>query len=375
MSEFILETYLAQLNTAKTIDDCAKVPIPTTQSDQNYIFVSYSHKDYKSVYYDLAHLYCRGVRFWYDKGLSAGEDWEREVKEHIQDPRCCGIIFYLSTNMFLSDSVFKEIEFTKLKKRPSILPQKNYFCVNLQNDNISDMLFSAQDIQRKNGLPLLDTKKLNLLTSAFSDNDTYVKFHNPQHTEELIEQIQRKFDVTNKPDAVSANELSLDSIKNPRLALFAFVTRETDPVPLFKFLYFDFKKTKRTRPWYLLAFGLIAGLIASVLMLHRLCTMNADPVVTAVFSFCDVRLFAALSIVWSLAFVPYMTAKSFWLLYISPIAQHAEKGVLAKVSHCLWFFAISLLFAAVSAPVCLCFVHLVLYLKGDTAPFWDSLGS
>jgi hypothetical protein len=57
------------------------------------------HKDYKSVYSDLAHLYSCDVRFWYDKGLSVGKDWELEVEEHIKNPNCCGIIFYISTNI------------------------------------------------------------------------------------------------------------------------------------------------------------------------------------------------------------------------------------------------------------------------------------
>ena len=109
MGEFVLEEYLQVLQNAKNIDDCLKVPIPEMDNDQNYVFVSYSHDDYKEVYYDLAHLYCKGVRFWYDKGLSAGEDWEREVQEHIQSPYCCGVIFYLSTNMFLSGSILRKL--------------------------------------------------------------------------------------------------------------------------------------------------------------------------------------------------------------------------------------------------------------------------
>jgi len=117
MDEFVLEDYLKQLSATDDIDDCPKVPIPTIQQNQNYLFVSYSHKDYKAVYADLAHLYCANVRFWYDKGLHVGREWEQEVEEHIKNPNCCGIIFYISTNMFLSESVLKEIEFTRTRKK------------------------------------------------------------------------------------------------------------------------------------------------------------------------------------------------------------------------------------------------------------------
>ena len=35
MSEFDLESYLQQLNDAKSIEDCMKVPVPSIQADQN----------------------------------------------------------------------------------------------------------------------------------------------------------------------------------------------------------------------------------------------------------------------------------------------------------------------------------------------------
>ena len=101
MREFDLESYLLRLEEAQSIKECPKVPVPEIANNQNYLFVSYSHKDYKEVYADLAHLYTRGVRFWYDKGLTVGRDWEIEVREHIHDPNCCGIVFYISTNMYL----------------------------------------------------------------------------------------------------------------------------------------------------------------------------------------------------------------------------------------------------------------------------------
>lgn len=370
MSEFDLESYLQQLNDAKSIEDCMKVPVPSIQADQNYIFVSYSHKDYKEVYFDLAHLYCQGVRFWYDKGLSAGEDWEREVQAHIQDPRCCGVIFYLSTNMFLSDSVFKEIEFTKTKRRSQIIPQKNYFCVNLQDSNISDMLFSAQKFQRSQGMPRLDTKKLNILTATFSDDDTYIKYNSPHHVDELVEQIQRKFDVTSNPESTSTNELALDSIKNPRIALFAFTARETDPIPLFKFLYCDFKKTKKTRPWQLLIWGIVVGLIASVAMLHRLYTIPDIPMLSEIIAdqFGAV-FFPIVSVVCSLTFVPYAAAKAFWLFYISPIRHKGEKGFLSKGMLCLVHLFATAILSAVAVPISLVATY-VAFLASDYFNQW-----
>lgn len=102
---FDVDQYVKKLEQSENIQDCETVPIPDIAENQNYIFISYSHKDYKKVYADLAFLYREGVHFWYDRGLSAGKNWDAEVKERIENPRCSGVIFYLSENMFLSRSV------------------------------------------------------------------------------------------------------------------------------------------------------------------------------------------------------------------------------------------------------------------------------
>lgn len=343
MSEFHLEDYLQKLQASKHIDDCPKVPLPEIGKDQNYIFISYSHKDYKEVYYDLAHLYCQGVRFWYDKGLEAGEDWEKEVQANIQSPRCCGVVFYLSTNMFLSDSIFKEIEFTSAKKKPDVLLQKNYFCVNLQEDNISDMLFKTQEIQRKEGLVRLDTKKLLVLTSTFSDNDTYIKFNSSYHLDELIEQIQHKFDVTGKVSKTSANVWSLETIKDPRLAFFAISERETDPLPLFRFLLADFKRTKLIRPWPLLIIGVLIGIAAVLVAMHFLCTIPGLPLLDDMNGLYNVPI-----TVLSFLLIPWLAAKIFWLFYISPFGRFREKGFWGKILNFAGYFFSNLVGATVA---------------------------
>lgn len=195
MVEFNCEEYLQQVGSSESIEDCPKVPIPSIGKNQNYLFVSYSHKDYKAVYSDLAHLYCHDVRFWYDKGLHAGKDWEAEVCEHIKSPNCCGVIFYLSTNMFLSDSIIKEIEFTQTKKKSNAVIQKNYFCVNLHGGNISDILFDAQQYNREKGFKLLNTDVQSRLTSVFSDKATHLKYTSKSHVDDLLGQIREQFDV------------------------------------------------------------------------------------------------------------------------------------------------------------------------------------
>ena len=346
MSEFNLEEYLQKLQQATNIDDCPKVPIPEIGKDQNYVFVSYSHKDYKEVYYDLAHLYCQGVRFWYDKGLAAGEDWEKEVRENIQSPRCGGVIFYLSTNMFSSDSIFKEIEFTSAKKKHNIILQKNYFCVNLQNSNISDMLFEVQEIQRKEGKSRLDTKKLNVLTSTFSDNDTYIKFNSSYHIDELIEQIQHKFDVTSVKSEDTKGALALDKIKDPRLAFFAVSERETDAVPLFKFLYADFKATKMIRPWFLLIIGIVIGIITVLTATYFVFAIPDVPLLPQIKNIYKIPM-----VVLSCILVPWLTAKSFWLFYFTPFGRYRGRGFLGNLVNCVAYILTTIFMVLIGVVV------------------------
>ena len=99
-NDFNIEEYILKLNQSDSISSCDSVPLPELPEKHNYIFISYAHKDYKQVYADLAVMYRAGVRFWYDKGLVAGKDWSAEAKRIIESPRCVGVIFFLSENLF-----------------------------------------------------------------------------------------------------------------------------------------------------------------------------------------------------------------------------------------------------------------------------------
>lgn len=188
--KFYAETYKKELNTSTDINKCPKVPVPPIAEQQNYIFISYSHKDYKAVYSDLADMYEAGVRFWYDSGLSAGKMWDEEVKDKITNPNCVGVIFYMSENLFKSESATLEIELTYNSAGENLL---NYFSVNLTDkapiDILSDVL--------TNGERKFSMKQITILGQAFPDNSTYLHFNSPNHATELIQQIKNQFGVIN----------------------------------------------------------------------------------------------------------------------------------------------------------------------------------
>ena len=49
MSGFNYNEYKLHLENSLSIKDCEMVPVPKCAEHQNYIFISYSHKDYKKV--------------------------------------------------------------------------------------------------------------------------------------------------------------------------------------------------------------------------------------------------------------------------------------------------------------------------------------
>ena len=108
MENFDLESYYSELEKSQSINECPKVPLPKIREDQNYIFVSYAHTDYKDVYKTLAFLYANGVRFWYDVNLQGGDDWTEKAKSLIKNKNCKGVIFFNSPEAFKAEAVHNE---------------------------------------------------------------------------------------------------------------------------------------------------------------------------------------------------------------------------------------------------------------------------
>lgn len=199
MALFNSEDYIKKVMESENIDDCPKVPIPEIEEKQNYIFISYSHKDYKQVFSDLALMYEKGVRFWYDYDLEAGKSWNKEAYKKIRDPRCSGVIFYLSENLFLSQPVIEEIRITLGLDDDNQQTDDpvNYFSVNLTENKPSDIIFKARmsmTDEEWNARGYDGDWNLTLLT-AFRDKATYVRFNAPDHNVQLITQIKKNFNV------------------------------------------------------------------------------------------------------------------------------------------------------------------------------------
>ena len=139
------------------------IPAYNGTDGENYTFISYSHKDFRLVYNDLAFFSYNGqkkVRFWYDEGLPAGDDWFKVAKERLSDPHCVGVIFYLSDNFLRSSAVLQEIELVKSLKKP-------YFTISLEPNK-----FCARDYLD----PVKDAELLAIVDPVFSRDDTSVSY-------------------------------------------------------------------------------------------------------------------------------------------------------------------------------------------------------
>jgi len=156
------------------------------RGNDDFVFVSYAHKDSELVFRDIFRMQEQGLRVWYDEGLTPGEEWDREVFGHIGSPHCKAVIFYLSYNVVLSASIEKEIG-------QVIAAGKASFSIQLYDRTLTEMMMKAFAIEKNT--PLL---RVATLSSFFNDKKTYiVRDPNPENGDHLESALSflRSFDV------------------------------------------------------------------------------------------------------------------------------------------------------------------------------------
>lgn len=79
------------------------------EGTDNYIFVSYAHKDSDKVLPILKALECEGVRFWYDQGIEAGTEWPDMIAKKLE--RSAGVIAFLSNRAAESRMLMNELSY------------------------------------------------------------------------------------------------------------------------------------------------------------------------------------------------------------------------------------------------------------------------
>ena len=94
----------------------AKYQIEAYTGTENYIFVSYAHKDSDKVYPILKKLNRRGYRVWYDEGIAPGSEWSENIALHLN--KCAIVLAFVTPNFMASVNCRREINFALSKQKP-----------------------------------------------------------------------------------------------------------------------------------------------------------------------------------------------------------------------------------------------------------------
>ncbi len=156
---------------------------------EDYVFISYSTKNFRQVYIDLLEMKRRGISYWYDGGVDSDEAWYKSVQKYIQNCSC--VICYLSNEYMTSDSIEREMKLIRRFRKP-------VFCINCTDNNqISEIIADAYkyDLFTKN--ERLTSEKMRLLVEIFNDTKNSLRrSHNPAvtaHIDRLYGELLRKY--------------------------------------------------------------------------------------------------------------------------------------------------------------------------------------
>ena len=95
-------------------------PPQAYQGEQDYIFVSYSHKESEMVWPIIDGLKKKGYRIWYDDGIDPGTEWDKNIAEHIM--HCSVFVAILSYNYLNSKNCKDELNYSReLDKKQLII--------------------------------------------------------------------------------------------------------------------------------------------------------------------------------------------------------------------------------------------------------------
>lgn len=89
------------------------------KGDEPYVFVCYSHKDSDSVLSDMTELNSKGIKLWYDEGISAGSTWRAEIAAAITGAK--QFLFFISETSLKSSHCLREVDYA-LSQEIEIIP-------------------------------------------------------------------------------------------------------------------------------------------------------------------------------------------------------------------------------------------------------------
>ena len=100
-------------------DEAVKMPVPAYLGDEPYIFISYSHMDFKLTYPEIERYHNKGYNIWYDEGIAPGNEWLEEIAEALLG--CSLLVVFISKNSISSRNIKNEVNLALNEDIP-ILP-------------------------------------------------------------------------------------------------------------------------------------------------------------------------------------------------------------------------------------------------------------
>ncbi|MCD8364631.1 MAG: Ig-like domain-containing protein [Clostridiales bacterium] len=93
-------------------------PIPYRGRD-NFIFISYAHRDSDLVWPIVENMQEAGYRVWYDEGIDPGTEWDLTIATHVNE--CGYFIAFVSGNYLNSEDCKDELNYARDLKKPLLL--------------------------------------------------------------------------------------------------------------------------------------------------------------------------------------------------------------------------------------------------------------
>ncbi len=110
----------------------------------DYLFISYAHKNGDRVLSVLNELEKRKIRFWYDAGIEAGSNWVRSVASHLKNANA--VVLFLSRDfLFHSQNCARELNYAVSEK-------KEMLCVLLESVSLpEDIAMQLSTVKKIDG--------------------------------------------------------------------------------------------------------------------------------------------------------------------------------------------------------------------------------
>lgn len=96
-----------------------KAAISPYSGNENYVFVSYSHRNTNAVIEIIKQLQHDGYRVWYDEGIDPGSEWDENIADHVE--KCFCFLAFLSKEYIVSSNCKDELNFARELDKPRLL--------------------------------------------------------------------------------------------------------------------------------------------------------------------------------------------------------------------------------------------------------------